>query len=130
MFGDGCGDWWQEDQLDRLKDAVDGEMGSAIVQDKGHFTLQSGEDPALLVKPGAEEVAHPGLLVGMEFHWQLMDIEPLLAEDVWFPAVFDDQTLHLVGAGHVGHRHDGDPRLCALATSSILIIEDWGLVRL
>ena len=86
-------------------------MGSAVVQDEGHLPVLSGEDPVLLVKPGAEEIAsHSGLLFGMELHWQLMDVDSRLAEDVWLPAVVD-QGLQLVGAGHVGHRYHCDAGL-------------------
>ena len=68
-MGDGGGVGWQEDELDGLNSAVDVGMGSAVVQDEGHLALLSGEDPVLLVKPVAEEVAsHPGLLVGMKLH--------------------------------------------------------------
>ena len=94
---------WQENQIDGLEGAADVGMGSAVVQDEGHLPLLSGEDPALLVKPGAEEVAsHPGLLAGVELHWQLMDIDPLLANGVWLLVMVDDQGLQLVGASHVG----------------------------
>ena len=40
-----------------------------------------------------------------------MDVDSLLAEDVWLPAVVDDQGHQLVGAGLVGHMHHYDPGL-------------------
>ena len=108
-LGDGRGVWWQEDRFDGLEGAVDARMGSAIVQDEGHLPLLSCDVAVLFVKPGAEEVTnHPGLLVGVALYWQLMDVDPLLAEDVWLPAAVGDQGLQLVGAGHVGHRHHYD----------------------
>ena len=58
---DGGGVGWQQDELDGLKGAAGIGMGSAVVQDKGHFPVLSGENHVLLVKPSIEDVArhHP-----------------------------------------------------------------------
>ena len=99
-LGNGGGVRWKKEELDGLQLAVDIGMDSAVVQDKGHLPLLLVEDPVLLVKPVAKEVASdPGLLVCMELHWQLMDVDPLLAEDLWLPVVVDDQGLQLVCLG-------------------------------
>ena len=59
-------------------------ISSAVVQDEDHLPVLSGEDPVLLMNPGAKNFAsRPGLRLGMKLHWQLMDVDPLLAEDVW-----------------------------------------------
>ena len=58
-------------------------MGSGVVQDED-------EDPVQHVNPGAEEVvSHSGILVGVKLHWQLMDVDLLLAEDVRISVVAD-----------------------------------------
>ena len=87
-LGDGCGVGWQENDLDGLEGAVDVGIGSGVIEDEGDLPLHLAKDPVLLVKPGAEDIAsHPGSPVCMEVHWQLMHVDPHLAEDVWFPAV-------------------------------------------
>ena len=63
-LGDRDGVGWQENKLDGHKGAVDFGMGSAVVKDESYLPLLPGENPVLLVKLGAEEVAsHSGLLV-------------------------------------------------------------------
>ena len=96
---DGGGVGWQEEEDDGLEGALDFGMGSAIFQDEGLLLLLSGEDLVLLVRTGIEEDAsHPGLLVGVKLHWQLMDVDPLLAEGVQLPGGGDDQGLQLAVA--------------------------------
>ena len=58
------------------------------------ISLLSDEDPVLLVNTSAkEDTSHLGIPADVKFHWQLMDIDPLLARYVQLPAVVDDQVL-------------------------------------